>query len=163
MCGLPGVGRPTEPSLPSSSSAPIAALLQNAPVTSVDANKADNMKHVFSIIGIGLALVFVVVFFTGRIDSKHLNAVASRVGMHPDELNAIAPRISSRTGATIGTAKRVVYLLACSGVPTSSTMESQALQAADITEKRHMTAREAAVFVLSGTHSENGQSPLKDC
>ncbi len=121
------------------------------------------MKHVFSVVGVVLALLFVVVFFTGRIDSKHLTSVASRVGMQPDDLDAMAPRISSRTGATIGTAKRVVYLLACSGVPTRTTMETQALQAADITEKRRMTAREAAVFVLSGTHSETGQSPLKDC
>ena len=121
------------------------------------------MKHVFSVIGVALAALFVIVFFTGRIDSKHLNAVASRVGMHPDELTAMAPRIASRTGATIGTSKRVVYLLACSGVPNSATMESQALQAADITEKRRMTAREAAVFVLSGSHRENGRSPLKDC
>ena len=121
------------------------------------------MKHVFSVVGIALAMLFVIVFFTGRIDSKHLGSVAPRVGMQPDALDAMAPRISSRTGATIGTSKRVVYLLACSGVPTAATMEDQAMQAADITEKRRMTAREAAMFVLSGSHSDNGNELLKDC
>ena len=38
------------------------------------------MKHVFSVAGLGLATAFVVVFFTGRIDSKHLTVVAPRVG-----------------------------------------------------------------------------------
>ncbi len=121
------------------------------------------MKHVFSVIGIGVTVLFVIVFFTGRIDSKHLGAVAPRVGLQPDALDAMAPRISSRTGATIGTSKRVVYLLACRGVPTAATMEDQAMQAADITEKRRMTAREAAVFVLSGSHADDGHALLKDC
>jgi hypothetical protein len=121
------------------------------------------MKHVFSVVGLGLALLFVVVFFTGRIDAKHLTSVAPRVGMHPDDLDAMVARISSQTGATIGTSRRVVYLLACSGVPTRSTMELEALQAADITEKQRLTAREATVYVLSGKPTEGAQSPLRDC
>jgi hypothetical protein len=121
------------------------------------------MKHVFSIVGVGLALLFVIVFFTGRIDSKHLTAVAPRVGMQPGELDAMVTRISTQSGATVGTARRVVYLLACSGVPTSSTMELQALQAANITEQKRLTAREAAVYVLSGKPTEGAQSPLRDC
>lgn len=125
------------------------------------------MKHVFSVVGLGLAAFFVVVFFTGRIDSKQLPSVAPRVGMQPQELDDIVARISSRTGATVGTSRRVVYLLACSGMPTRSTMESQALAAADITEKQRMTAKEATMLVLSGkaTRQENGSlpSPLRDC
>ena len=121
------------------------------------------MKHVLTVIGLGLAAAFVVVFFTGRVDSKHLAAVAPRVGMHPDDLSAIAPRIASQTGATIGTSRRVVYLLACSGLPDSSTMEAQALEAATITEKQRMTAREATVLVLSGKALEGAGTPLKDC
>ena len=121
------------------------------------------MKHVFSVIGVGFALLFVLVFFTGRIDSKHLALVAPRVGMHADELGAIAPRIASQTGATVGTSRRVVYLLACSGVPTSATMEAQAREAAQITEKQRLTARQATVAVLSGTAVAGRTSPLKDC
>ena len=121
------------------------------------------MKHVFTVIGFGFAAVFVVVFFTGRVDSKHLALVAARVGMHPDDLIAIAPRIASQTGATIGTSRRVVYLLACSGVPDRTTMEARAREAATITEKQRMTAREAAVLVLSGKTQEGAESPLKDC
>ncbi|MEO8526537.1 MAG: hypothetical protein ABI460_17555 [Caldimonas sp.] len=121
------------------------------------------MKHVFTVIGLGLAALFVVVFFTGRVDSKHLAAVAPRVGMHVADLDALAPRIASQTGATIGTARRVVYLLACSGVPDRSTMEARAREAADATEKQRMTPREAAVFVLSGKPHEGATSPLKDC
>ena len=121
------------------------------------------MKHVFTVVGLGFAALFVVVFFTGRVDSKHLALVAPRVGMQPEDLNAIAPRIASQTGATIGTSRRVVYLLACSGVPDPSTIEARAREAATITEKQRMTAREAAVLVLSGKTQEGGVSPLKDC
>ncbi len=121
------------------------------------------MKHVFTVVGLGLALVFVVVFFTGRIDSKHLTVVAPRVGMQPDELDALVPRIASQTGATPGTARRVIYLLACSGRPTPATMEAQARDAAAITEKRRFTAREAAAAVLSGSATDGAASALKDC
>ena len=121
------------------------------------------MKHVFSVAGLGLAAAFVVVFFTGRIDSKHLTAVAPRVGMQAEELDALVPRVAARSGATAGTSRRVVYLLACSGMPTSATMEAKALEAALITEKERRTARQAAVTVLSGTPIEGSASPLKDC
>ncbi|MEO8311710.1 MAG: hypothetical protein ABI520_11095 [Caldimonas sp.] len=123
------------------------------------------MKHVFSVAGLGLAAAFVVVFFTGRVDSKHLASVAPRVGMQFEELDALIPRIAAHTGATPGTSRRVVYLLACSGIPNSTTLESKALEAADITEKRRMTARQATVVVLSanGSPLEGATSPLKDC
>ena len=121
------------------------------------------MKHVFSVAGVGLAAAFVVVFFTGRIDSKHLTLVAPRVGMQAPELDALVTRIAAQTGATAGTSRRVVYLLACSGVPTSATMEAQAREAAQITEKQRLTARQATVAVLSGTPAEGKTNPLKDC
>jgi len=121
------------------------------------------MKHVFSVVGVGMSAVFVAVFFTGRVDTKHLTVVAPRVGMHADDLNALVPRIATQTGATLGTSRRVVYLLACSGMPTAATMEAQAREAAAITESQRMTARQAAVTVLSGTHIESSGSPLKDC
>lgn len=121
------------------------------------------MKHVFSVAGLGLAAAFVVVFFTGRIDSKHLTAVAPRVGMQAEELDALVPRIATQTGATMGTSRRVVYLLACSGLPTPATIEEQARAAAFITERERLTARQAAVSVLSGERTEGSASPLKDC
>ncbi len=121
------------------------------------------MKHIFSVVGLGMTAVFVAVFFTGRVNSKHINVVAPRVGMQPEALNAMAPRISSQTGATIGTSRRVVYLLACSGLPTSTTIESKAIEAALMTEKQRLTAREAASTVLSGSRSEGATSPLRDC
>jgi protein-disulfide isomerase-like protein with CxxC motif len=121
------------------------------------------MKHVFSVAGVGLAAAFVVVFFTGRIDSKHLTAVAPRVGMQVAELDALVPRIAAQTGATAGTTRRVVYLLACSGIPTSATIEATAREAAYITERRRVTARQATVAVLSGSSAEGPGGPLKDC
>jgi hypothetical protein len=138
-------------------------LLDNARAPGRVVREPKDMKHVFSVVGLGFAVFFIVVFFTGRIDSKQLPSVAPRVGMQPDELDAIVTRISSKTGATIGTSRRVVYLLACSGVPNRSTIESQALQAADITEKRRLTAKEATVFVLSGKPNQSTPSPLRDC
>ena len=121
------------------------------------------MKHFFSVAGLGLATAFVVVFFTGRIDSKHLTVVAPRVGMQAAELDALIPRIAARTGATAGTSRRVVYLLACSGVPDRQTMEERAREAASISEKHSLTAREATVLVLSGRPHEGATSPLRDC
>jgi hypothetical protein len=121
------------------------------------------MKHVFSVVGVGLASVFVVVFFTGRVDSKHLTAVAPRVGMKADDLSALVPKIATQTGATVGTSRRVVYLLACSGVPTPQTIEVQAREAAVITEKQRVTARQATLAVLSGTPGDGSGNPLKDC
>ena len=121
------------------------------------------MKHVFSVIGVCCSLLFVAVFFTGRVDYKHLALVAPRVGMHVDELGALAPRIASQTGATVGTSRRVVYLLACSGMPDRATMEERAREAASISKSRSLTAREAAVLVLSGKPQEGPASPLKDC
>jgi len=121
------------------------------------------MKHVFSVAGLGLATAFVVVFFTGRIDSKHLTVVAPRVGMQADDLDALIPRIAARSGATAGTSRRVVYLLACSGIPTSATIEAKALEAATMTEKERKTARQATVTVLSGSPIEGPAGPLKDC
>jgi len=121
------------------------------------------VKHVFSVAGLGLATAFVVVFFTGRIDSKHLTVVAPRVGMQPHELDALVPRVAAQTGATAGTSRRVVYLLACSGIPTSATIEAKALEAAMITEKQRVTARQAAVVVLAGTAAGGSAGPLNDC
>ncbi|MEO5844695.1 MAG: hypothetical protein ABIQ33_07625 [Caldimonas sp.] len=123
------------------------------------------MKHVFSVAGLGMAAAFAVVFFTGRLDSKNLTAVAPRVGMQFAELDALVPRIAAQTGATPGTSRRVVYLLACSGIPTRATMTEKAIEAADITEKRRMTARQAAMVVLaqSAAPADGSPSPLKDC
>ena len=121
------------------------------------------MKHVFSVAGLGLAAAFVVVFFTGRIDSKHLAVVAPRVGMQPEALDALIPRVAAQTGATAGTSRRVVYLLACSGVPDRLTMEARAREAATFSEKHSLTAREATVLVLSGRPHEGTASPLRDC
>jgi hypothetical protein len=83
--------------------------------------------------------------------------------MQADELDALVPRVAARTGATTGTSRRVVYLLACSGIPTSTTMEAKALEAATITEKQRVTARQATIAVLSGAPVEGSASPLKDC
>lgn len=120
------------------------------------------MKHVFTWVGLGLVLLFVAVFFTGRLDSKHFSAVASRVGMEPTDLDAMAPRIASQTGATIGTSRRVIYLLACSGVPDRKTMEAHAMRAAAITESERLSARQAAAKVLTG--NQDTESPaFRDC
>ena len=120
------------------------------------------MKHVFSVVGLGMAAVFAGVFFTTRISTDHLEIVAPRVGMQPQALHALGAKISSQTGATIGTSRRVVYLLACSGVPTAATMESKAIEAALITEKQRLTAREATSTVLTGSSLE-GKALLRDC
>ena len=69
-------------------------------------------KHAATVGGVALSVLFVVVFFAGRAETKHLTEVAPRVGMNADDLLAMAPRVASQTGATLGTSRRVVYLLA---------------------------------------------------
>ncbi|MEO7055581.1 MAG: hypothetical protein ABI143_02145 [Caldimonas sp.] len=120
------------------------------------------MKHVFTIVGLVFAALFVGVFFTGRIDSKRMAHVASRVGMQAEALDALVPRIASQTGATVGTSRRLIYLLACSGVPTSATIEATAREAARITETLRLSARQAAARVLS-VPEEGATSPFRDC
>ena len=83
--------------------------------------------------------------------------------MQAGDLDAMVPRISSQTGATIGTSRRVVYLLACSGKPTSATMEAQAKLAASITEAQRVSARQAAAQVLNGSGTPADEGTFKDC
>lgn len=120
-------------------------------------------KHVATLAGLALALAFVVLFFHGRKESKPLDLVATRVGLKADDLVAMAPRISSQTGATVGTSRRLIYLMACSGATTGATLEAQARLAADIAEKQRMTPREAARTVLSAMPSPDGAAALHDC
>lgn len=120
-------------------------------------------KHIATVAGVGLSVMFVVVFFVGRAETRHLTEVAPRVGMSYDDLIAMAPRIASQTGSTLGTSRRVVYLLACSGLPTRSTIEEQATLAGTMAKQQRLSDREAVRAVLSiggrGTEAES----LKDC
>jgi hypothetical protein len=120
------------------------------------------MKHLLSLGGAAIALGFVAVFFSGRIDNKPLAEVAPRVGMNAIDLQALAPRIAAQSGATIGTSRRIVYLLACSGLPSRATMEAQALRAATLAHERRISAREASLAVLDAVDSP-GAAPLADC
>jgi hypothetical protein len=120
-------------------------------------------KHVATLTALALVLAFLVVFFVGRYESKPLHVVAPRVGLTADQLLAMVPRIASQSGATLGTSRRVVYLMACSGVPNSANLEAQALIAADIAEKQRVTPREAAKSVLAEMRATNGAATLKDC
>ena len=121
-------------------------------------------KHLATMAGLALALAFVVLFFQGRpLDAKPLSVIAPRLGLKADDLLAMAPRIASQTGATLGTSRRLVYLMACSGVPTGATLEAHAKQAADISEQRRLTPREAATTVLNELRSADAASTLRDC
>jgi hypothetical protein len=120
-------------------------------------------KHLATIVGLLLAGAFVVVFLLGRRQAHPLEEIAPRVGLKPDDLIAMAPRIASQTGATLGTARRVVYLMACSGVPTGSEFEQQATRAAEVAERRSLTPREATRTVLSALQSARDADVLRDC
>ena len=121
------------------------------------------VKHIATVVGIGLAVAFVVVFFVGRTESRHLTEVAPRVGMSYDDLMAMGPRIATQTGVTLGSSRRVVYLLACSGQANKETLESQALQAGTLAKQQRLSDREAVVAVLAlGGHTSSTES-LKGC
>jgi hypothetical protein len=120
-------------------------------------------KHIATVGGIGLAVAFVVVFFIGRTEHKHLTEVAPRVGMSYDELMAMGPRVASQTGATLGTSRHVVYLLACSGLATKSSLEGQATQAGTLAKQQRLSDREAVGAVLAQAGAGAGLASLKGC
>ena len=106
-------------------------------------------KHITTVAGVGVAAVFVAIFFVGRTGTKELKDIAPLIGMSTDELLAIGPRVATQTGATLGTSRRVVYLLACSGQVTKSTLESQAAEASRLAREQRLTDREAVTAILS--------------
>lgn len=118
-------------------------------------------KYIATVAGVGLAVAFVAVFFSGRPQHRELTEVAPRVGMSYDDLMAIGPRIATQTGVTLGSSRRVVYLLACSGQASKATLESQALQAGTIAKQQHLSDREAVMAVLA--QSGGGTGDLKGC
>ena len=117
-------------------------------------------KYIATIVGLGLAVAFVVVFFVGRTETRHLSEVAPRVGMSYDDLMAMGPRIASATGVTLGTSRHVVYLLACSGQSSKATLEAQASQASSLAKQQRLSDREAVRAVLAAIGSDAGE-PLE--
>ena len=120
-------------------------------------------KYIATIVGLGLTVAFVVIFFVGRTESKHLSEVAPRVGMSYDDLMAMGPRIASSTGATLGSSRHVVYLLACSGLSSKATLEVQAVQAGALAKQQRLTDREAVRAVLAKGGVSAGVPSLKSC
>jgi len=121
------------------------------------------LKYLATIGGLGLAVAFVVVFFIGRTESKHLTEVAPRVGMSYDDLMAMGPRIAASSGVTLGTSRHVVYLLACSGLSGRHVLESQAAEATRLARKDRLSDREAVVAVLAQVRAGVSAAELKGC
>ena len=106
------------------------------------------IKHIATVAGVGVAVAFVVVFFIGRTETKHLTEVA--------------PRVATQTGVTLGTSRHVVYLLACSGQASKSTIETQAVQAGTLARQQRLSDREAVREVLAQAGRPGAES-LKGC
>jgi hypothetical protein len=120
-------------------------------------------KYLLTLVGFLLALAFVVLFFTGRTETKQLTEIAPRVGLSHTALLEMGPRIASSSGATLGTARHVVYLLACSGRATATTLELQATRASSLAFQKRLTDREAVVSVLAQADSTVSRENLKGC
>jgi hypothetical protein len=121
------------------------------------------LKYIATIGGLGLAVAFVVVFFIGRTETKHLTEVAPRVGMSYDDLMAMGPRVAASSGVTLGTSRHVVYLLACSGLSNKLVLEAQAAQATRLARRDRLSDREAVVAVLAQARAGVSASELKGC
>ena len=121
------------------------------------------IKYIGTWAGLGLTVAFVVVFFIGRTETKHLTEVAPRVGMSYDDLMAMGPRVASSTGVTLGTSRHVVYLLACSGQSSKATLEAQATQAGTLAKQQRLTDREAVSAVLAAGNGNAIAESLKGC
>ncbi len=121
------------------------------------------LKYIATLGALGLAAAFVIVFFIGRTETKHLTEVAPRVGMSYDELMAMGPRLAATSGATLGSSRHIVYLLACSGMSDRSVLEAQAAQATRLARKDRLTDREAVVAVLTPARPGFTPAALKGC
>ena len=121
------------------------------------------VRHITTVAALGLAVAFVVVFFAGRSESKQLVDVAPNVGMSYEELLALGPRISTQTGITLGSSRRIVYLLACSGLSSKESLEAQVMQAGGLAKKDRLTDREAVLAVLAQGNGAAAADALKDC
>ena len=121
------------------------------------------IKQIATVAGVGLATAFIVVFFFAKPDSMELVDVAPRVGMSHEELLALGPRIALHTGVTLGTSRRVVYLLACSGLATRQTLEEQATQASTKALSERLSDREAVLAVIGSRGAGGGVANLKGC
>lgn len=119
-------------------------------------------NHVATLIAVAVVLACVVFFFNSRRESRPLEEIANRIGLKVDDITAMAPRIASQTGATLGTSRRVLYLLACSGVPNGADLEAQATRAADIAERQRLTPRQAATSVLAMSAADSAAA-LRNC
>lgn len=119
------------------------------------------IKHIATVIGIGLAATFVATFFIGRAETKNLGEVAPRVGMSYGDLMSMGPRIATQTGITLGTSRRIIYLLACSGLPNQGSLEQQATQAGTLAMQHRLSYREAVIEIL--TQGGGDPASLKDC
>ena len=120
-------------------------------------------NHVATLIALLVVIACVAFFFHSRRQSTPLDEVARRIGLQVGDFDAMAPRIAAQTGATLGTSRRLIYLLACSGVPNSADLESHAMRAADIAEKRRLTPRQAATSVLSSIAAVDSEAALRHC
>jgi len=120
------------------------------------------VKHIATAAGVILTGLFIVVFFTWRPQSKPLADVAPRVGMSVEDLMALGPRVATSSGTTLGSSRRVVYLLACSGQASKNTLEDQANLAGTLVRRQRLTDREAVTAVLVQGAKGDAQS-LKDC
>jgi hypothetical protein len=120
-------------------------------------------KYLLPLIGLALAVAFVVIFFLGRAETKQLDEIAPRLGMSHSALLEMGPRIAQTSGATLGTARHVVYLLACSGLANASTLESQAMRASSLAQKQRLSDREAVVSVLAQNGGNVSSANLKGC
>ncbi len=120
-------------------------------------------KHIATIAGVGVAAAFVAIFFVGRTGTKDLKDIAPKIGMSTDELLAIGPRIATQTGATLGTSRRVVYLLACSGKVTKTTLESEAVVASRLAREQRLTDREAVTALLAQRSVGGAVESLEGC
>jgi hypothetical protein len=124
---------------------------------------AEMVKHIATAAGVILAGLFVVIFFFGRPESKPLAEVAPRVGMSVEDLMALGPRVASTTGATLGSSRRVVYLLACSGQASKDTLEEQANLAGTLARRERLTDHEAVTAILAQGTKGAAAASLKGC
>ena len=121
------------------------------------------VKHITTMAALALTVAFIVVFFIGRTESRQLADVAPKLGMSQEALLALGPRVATQSGATLGSSRRVVYLLACSGMVDKVSLEEQATLAGRLAKKDRLTDREAVVAVLAQRNGGAGVDSLKGC
>lgn len=115
-------------------------------------------------LGVVALSVVAIAAVQGRKEGEALQRVAPRAAMTYGALLELGPEIQRTSGATIGEAREVVYLVACSGLMVGAeNVKAASRAAAAMVRARGLAERQAVEFVLSMKGKDVAAQALIGC